>query len=110
MKFNILKTRRGKLKLRLTEALKNTTTSEKNIEQLLIAVDEYEQNNLAAIAKLKKDKIATLAKINGALKQTIKAHGPITMILIGSASKRIYGSLIDNNKKESFITRLLRWK
>jgi hypothetical protein len=31
--------------------------------------------------------------INGALKQTINAHGPITKERIGSATKRILGAL-----------------
>jgi len=31
--------------------------------------------------------------INGALKQTINAHGPITKKHIGSATKRILGAL-----------------
>lgn len=35
----------------------------------------------------------TRNKINGALKQTINSHGPITKELIGSATKRILGSL-----------------
>ena len=50
----------------------------------------------AEIEKLKKEKLYETKRISGALKQTINAHGPITSLLIGSATKRIYGALLSN--------------
>jgi hypothetical protein len=43
-----------------------------------------------------------------------KAHGPITMVLIGSASKRIYGSLLNNHLKQKllmkiYLKKILKW-
>lgn len=101
MKFNILKTRRGKLKAKIEECLKT-----KDIEGILKAVDIYEKDNLETIEKLKRKRHIELNRINGALKQSINAHGPITKMLIGSATKRIYGALLNQNTKTSFITKL----
>ena len=98
MKNKIYFTRRGKLKSGLELNLLNKTVGSSEIEDILNIVDEYEKDNLDTIEKLKRDKKVELNKINGALKQTIHAHGPITKILIGSASKRIYGSLLNNKK------------
>lgn len=107
MKFNLLKTRRGRLRVSLKEILGTSLTTEK-LEQVLNVVDDYENDNLETIAKLKRSKTVELNKINGALKQTINTHGPITKILIGSATKRIYGALLDNhNKKISFIQKII---
>jgi len=109
MKFDILKTRRGKLenKIRI-EILQTINTDETLIDMILQHVDEYEKDNLATIEKLKKEKQVDTKKINGALKQTINAHGPITKVLIGSATKRIYGALLETPKPNIF-KRLLRW-
>lgn len=106
MKFNILKTRKGKLeeKIRLELELKNP-----NIQVILKAIDDYELDNLMTIEKLRKEKAVDTKKINGALRQTIKAHGPITMLLIGSATKRIYGSLITNVKPNTLLERIKAW-
>ncbi len=105
MKFDLIKTRRGKLKKQLEQFVDET-----QVERVLNIVDEYEKNNLETIDKLKRDKSVEINKINGALKQTINAHGPITKILIGSASKRIYGSLLaDNNNKKSWFDKLKQW-
>jgi hypothetical protein len=106
MKFNILKTRRGKL----GEKIKSEMSKEKpNIEEILVYVDQYEKDNLETIEKLKRDKVLDTKRINGALKQSINAHGPITKLLIGSATKRIYGALLENHKKESKIKIVLKW-
>ena len=109
MKFDILKTRRGKLedKIRI-EILQTINTDKTLIDMILQHVDEYEKDNLATIEKLKKEKQVDTKKINGALKQTINAHGPITKVLIGSATKRIYGALLETPKPNIF-KRLLRW-
>ena len=105
MKFNLLKTRRGKLGSRIETELNKSNPS---LETILQYVDEYEKDNLSTIDKLRKDKLVDTKRINGALRQTINAHGPITMLLIGSATKRIYGSLI-NNKKKTLIQKILTW-
>ena len=42
-----------------------------------------------------------LKAINGALRSTIKAHGPITNVWIGSAGKRIMGALKSHQKNKS---------
>ena len=99
------KTRRGKLKNQLEPFVNQT-----DIEKVLKIVDEYEKDNLATIEKLKRTKTLDVNRINGALKQTINAHGPITKVLIGSATKRIYGSLLnDNNNKPSLYEKVVKW-
>ncbi len=97
MKFDILKTRRGKLSDRISKEL---SKSEPSLEELLEIVNDFEKNNLNTIEKLKKEKLYETKRISGALKQTINAHGPITPLLIGSATKRIYGSLLSNGSQE----------
>lgn len=86
-------TRRGKLENRLRTEL---AMPKPEIGKLLDAVDEFEKDNIATIEKLKKKKQLDTKRINGAIRQTIQAHGPITMLLIGSCTKRIYGSLLTN--------------
>lgn len=106
MEFNILKTRRGKLHDKInTELAKH----EVDIDVILNYVDQYEKDNLETIEKLKRLRTLETKKINGALKQTINVHGPITKILIGSATKRIYGALLENEPKENIIKRVLKW-
>jgi hypothetical protein len=102
MKFDILKTRRGKLSEKLKNEIEKPTS---NLENILIIIDDYEKNNLETIDKLKKDKLYETKRISGALKQTINAHGPITSVLIGSATKRIHGALLNNglNKHNHYI-------
>ena len=36
----------------------------------------------------------------GGLREAIRAHGPITKLLIGSAAKRITGTLLAKEKKD----------
>lgn len=97
MKFNILKnTRRGRLQKKISLELSKKVI---NLIDILNHVDEYEKDNLNTINHLKKEKIITTKRINGGLKQAIAAHGPITKVLIGSATKRIYGSLLGNTQK-----------
>ncbi len=105
MKFNIFKTRNGKLRNKLVNNFLNKKITEKDVESIMSMVDEYEKANLSTIDKLKKDKSLEPKRISGALKQTINAHGPISKELIGSATKRIYGSLLhDDNGKRDFVT------
>lgn len=104
MIFNILKTRNGKLKNKLIASFLNKKITENDIESIINVVEEYEKANLSTIEKLKKDKSLESKRISGALKQTINAHGPITKDLIGSACKRIMGSLLtDKNIDKKFI-------
>ncbi len=93
-------TRRGRLENKLRAEL---ALPQPEIGKILDAVDEFEVDNIATIEKLKKKKQIDTKRINGALKQTINAHGPITKLLIGSASKRIYGSMltdVNDDEKE----------
>jgi len=103
--FDVLRTRKGKLKDRIESEL---VKSNPDIDNILVYIDDYETSNLETIKKLKRAKKLELNKINGALKQTIFFHGPITKELISSASKRIYGSLLDS-EKESVIKRIIKW-
>jgi len=89
--FDKVKTRRGKLE----DGLKGILPEEiEDVDAILDLVDIYEQDNLDTIGKCKRDKSLELKRINGALKQSIDAHGPINKVLIGSTSKRIYGALL----------------
>ena len=94
MKF---RTRKGKLEHKISEELNKEYPK---IDRLVTIVEEYERDNVKTIEKLKKKKKVTLKKINGALKQSIHAHGPIEKNLLGSASKRIYGSLLEAEEEE----------
>lgn len=104
MGFNVLRTRKGKLRNQIENELLN---DKPDINHILAFIDSYEKNNLDTIKKLKRKKDLDIKKINGALKQTINAHSVITKELIGSASKRIFGALLVKNK-ETFITKLLK--
>lgn len=112
MKFNILKTRRGKLSEKIKLELNKNSPS---IDKILDSVDDYEKENLETINKLKRVKLIDTKKITGALKTCINAHGPITTLLIGSATKRIYGALLEtstkpvemNNRKKKITWRMV---
>jgi hypothetical protein len=95
MSFNIIKNRRGSLISKLNTELNKKTVSQ---ESILSIIDGYEKNNLETISKLKKERLNETKRISGALKQTINAHGSITPKLIGSATKRIYGALLKDEK------------
>jgi hypothetical protein len=95
--FNKFKTRKGRLEQKIIREISSDTT---NIENILKAVDDYQKDNVNTIQKLKKEKKVEMNRINGALKQAINAHGPIKKELIGSAGKRIYGSLIVNPNQQ----------
>jgi uncharacterized protein YaaN involved in tellurite resistance len=110
MKFDILRTRRGKLSDRISKEL---SKSEPSLNQILEIIDDYEKNNLDTIEKLRRKKLIEGKRISGALKQTINAHGVITPLLIGSATKRILGSLLTTEpKKKFFLTKIFKkiWK
>jgi hypothetical protein len=100
MSFNILKTRRGKLIHKITKELENSNPS---TEVLINIFNEYESSNLDTIKKLKRERSIESKKITGALKQCIKAHGPITLQFLGSATKRISGALLTDKTKKVTI-------
>jgi hypothetical protein len=105
MGFNLLKTRGGKLENTIKQEL---AKAEPDLSVIMSSIHEYEKSNLATIEKLKRDKKLETNRINGALKQTIQAHSAITMTLIGSATKRIYGALLNDekSKKEKFCDKI----
>lgn len=106
MDFNVLKTRHGRLKDNIAHELKQENP---NVYVILKHIEQYEKCNLDTIEKLKRKRVLEAKKISGALKQTINVHGEITKVLIGSATKRIYGALLENTQKGSFIKRILKW-
>ena len=87
----MIKSRKSKLENRIKDILSQKSPK---LEDIIDAVEHYEKNNLGTIEKLKKRKSLEVKKINGALKQCLNSHGPITKQYISSASKRIYGSLL----------------
>lgn len=103
MKINKFKTREERLTHKLNQTLLNKTVDEAKITELIQVINDYEKNNLDTISKLKKDKSLETKRISGALRQTINAHGPITLNYIGSATKRIYGVLLSNPNKDKTI-------
>ena len=105
MNFNIIATREGKLKHHIRYELASESP---NIDKILIHIKQYEKDNLETIEKLRRVKKVETNKIKGALKSTIHAHGPITMVLIGSATKRIYGSLLDDTNIENGFRKLVK--
>jgi hypothetical protein len=84
-----------KLETEIQELCKNKILTSDEIVNLF---SKYEQSNLELINKLKRSKTIETNKIKGALKQTINAHGAIDKKLIGSATKRILGSLLSNEE------------
>lgn len=70
-----------------------------SVDGMVEVVEKYEITNLKIIDKLQRKKKVYVKRINGALKQCINSHGPINKNLIGSCSKRIYGSLIEVEKE-----------
>lgn len=75
-----------------------------DIREILLSIDYYEKDNLDTITKLRKEKKVEMTKINGAISQSINAHGAITKTLIPSCSKRIYGALMVNPNTKDKIT------
>lgn len=108
MKFNLIATREGVLMHNIRFEL---ASPKPNPDKILFHIKQYEKKNLETIEKLRRAKKIETNKIKGALKSTIQAHGAITMVLIGSATKRIYGSLLadSNTKKENFINTLKKF-
>lgn len=104
MKFDILKTRRGRVGDKINNEIKKQIP---DIKKILKFVDEYEIDNLKTIEKLKREKKLEINRINGAIKQFLNSHPVLTKALIGSLAKRIYGSLLSNKKtNKNFLTNL----
>jgi hypothetical protein len=91
------KTRIGKLEHNIKVVMDNEYPK---VGDIISAVESYEQDNINTIEKLKRGKRVEMNRINGALKQSINAHGAITKELIGSCSKRIFGSLMENHNQD----------
>lgn len=92
------KTREEKLRNAIEDELSRKKPS---VDGMVEVVKKYESVNLKTIDKLQRKKKAYSNRINGALKQSINSHGPITKNLMGSCTKRIYGSLIELEKENN---------
>lgn len=97
----------NKLKLELAK-------SSPSLSEILKHIDIYEKDNLTTIDRLRKERHVDSKKITGALRQCITAHGPITKLLIGSATKRILGALTVTKPKETpikqtLLKRIINW-
>jgi hypothetical protein len=105
-----LKTKKNKLKHDLEFILKQKYPSNLELSLLIAVYEEYQKNNLDEIKRLNRKRLIDSRRISGAIKSTIKVHGPITMNLIGSATKRILGSLLTTEliKKENIIKKLIK--
>lgn len=103
MKFKF-KSREDRLKNRINALILNKMVDAEKLNEVIQAINDYEKDNLDTITKLKKVKQLETKRISGALRQTINAHGPITLNYIGSATKRIYGVLLNNPNKEKEIS------
>ena len=90
--------KRYKLKQKIKNELKSETPS---VDNLIGYFNEFENHNLETIKKLKRERLYEAKRISGALRSTIDAHSVITKELIGSATKRILGSVMVNNTKNS---------
>lgn len=94
-----MRVRKTILRKKIEEELNSQIPS---VEKILTYVDEYETANIETIKKLKRKRKLEFRRINGAIKQTINAHGPITKDLMSSATKRIYGALLAEEKETIF--------
>ena len=83
-----------------TEIQELYNKGELSAENIINLFKKYEESNIKLIEKLKRPRLLEKRKINGALKQTINAHSVITKELISSATKRIYGALLTNEKSK----------
>lgn len=109
MKFNIIANKHEKLKNTLKDKLLHRVVGDSEIDKIIDLFEQYESENLQTIEKLTRNKTVEVRKISGALKQTINVHGPITKVLIGSATKRIYGALLEPKVKLGFWQSILKW-
>jgi hypothetical protein len=83
---------------KLINDLKNLNINSFEILKIVELFEKYEKNNLTKIKKLNRIRLIETNRVKGGLKQTINCHGPITKELIGSATKRIMGNLLSNEK------------
>ena len=88
----------------LEKEIANLFLNEKSkVEDFVSLFKKYEKSNLDRITKLNRTKKIEHNRVKGALKQTINAHGPIDNRLIGSATKRILGSLLLNEEPKTYF-------
>lgn len=79
--------------------MKNEEFTYREMEQRIEARDEViiqqrrDITSLRAVRRIKRQQLAP--EISGALKSAIEAHGPITVGLIESATKRVLGAVQD---------------
>jgi hypothetical protein len=90
--------------LNIKKELTQLGVDDSKINTLIDLFNKYETNNLDKIKKLNRVRLIEHNRIKGGLKQTINAHGSIDKKLIGSATKRIYGALIDNGNSYKIDT------
>ena len=107
MKFDLIATREGILMHNIRYEL---ASSKPNPDKILAHIKQYEKKNLETIEKLRRERQIEANKIKGALKATIQVHGPITMVLLSSAIKRIMGSLLvdPNTQKQNIFKKIIK--
>jgi hypothetical protein len=108
MKFDILFSKHVKLKKTIEDNFLFKAVGHKEVDEIVELFEKFEDENLQTIQKLNRHKTIEAKKISGALRQTINVHGPITKVLIGSATKRIYGALLEPKIKLNFWQRILK--
>lgn len=106
MSFYKFKTREERLINKLNNSFLNKKLTKDEINEIVEIFNQYEKVNIDTINKLKKDKQIETKRISGAIKSFLNAHPVLTKELIGSLTKRIYGSLLNDNtiRKKNYIT------
>ena len=99
------KSRRKTLRSDIKNELLN---QQPNLNTIMGFVDEYEVNNINTIERLRRGKTITMNRIKGGITQAINAHGPIDTELIPSLSKRIYGAILSDQKKNKINENIIR--
>ena len=101
MKMIKFLTRRDKLESNLRDRFTNITDND--IKYICDLFEDYEKNNLKTIEILKREKKVEIRKINGAIKQFLNVHPKLTYDLINSLGKRVYGAILSDKKKKTFV-------
>lgn len=96
-------TRRGKLESNLRDRFPNKKITDNDIKYICDLFEDYEKNNLKTIEILKREKKVEIRKINGAIKQFLNVHPKLTYDLINSLGKRVYGAILSDKKKKTFV-------
>lgn len=87
---------------RIIEKIEAGTADHTMITGMLDSLVRERDNHIARLETRLKPRVfnMTMKIINGALKDCIKSHGPITKEWVGSASKRIYRSCIQVDEQK----------